>query len=194
MKKLANFMIDKRKIILLVFVILSVVCAIVSQNVKINDDITKYLPSSSETRIGMDKMEDEFDVEEASSSFHIMFQGLTEEEKQDIYHKLETEENVSSVEYDATEKHNKGEYTLYTINIDAPSDSEMAKTVYERIEEEYKQYPIETNGEVAQKNIVVLPTWILVVAVIGVLIILLIMCESYVVPFLFFFPFSLPFY
>ncbi len=180
-------MIDKRKIILLVFVILSVVCAIVSQNVKINDDITKYLPSSSETRIGMDKMEDEFDVEEASSSFHIMFQGLTEEEKQDIYHKLETEENVSSVEYDATEKHNKGEYTLYTINIDAPSDSEMAKTVYERIEEEYKQYPIETNGEIAQKNIVVLPTWILVVAVIGVLIILLIMCESYVEPFLFLF-------
>ena len=180
MKKLADFIVDKR-------IVLSVICAILSQNVKINDDITRYLPISSKTRIGMDKMEQEFDEKEESSSFNIMFKGLTENEKQEIYNKLKSEENVSSVDYDETEKYNRDDYTLYTVNVDAASDSVVAKNVYENIEEKYKHYDIETNGEIASKNIVVLPTWILVVSILGVLIILLFMCESYVEPFLFLF-------
>ncbi len=187
MKKLADFIVDKRKIIIFLFIVLSIICAILSQKVNINDDITKYLPSDSETRIGMDKMEEEFNGEEDSSSFSIMFKGLSKDEKQDIYSELENEENVSSVDYDESEEYNKDDYTLYTINVDDASDSELAKRVYENIEEKYKNYDIETDGEIANKNVVVLPTWILVVAVIGVLIILLIMCESYVEPFLFLF-------
>jgi predicted RND superfamily exporter protein len=186
-KKLADFIVDKRNVIIVLFIILSIICAILSQKVKINDDITKYLPSSSETRIGMDKMEEEFDEEEDSSSFNIMFKGLTEEEKQEIYAQLEEKENVASVDYDNTEDYNKDDYTLYTINVDSASDSELAKNVYESIKEDYKHYEIETNGEIASANVVVLPTWILVVAVTGVLIILLIMCESYIEPFLFLF-------
>jgi predicted RND superfamily exporter protein len=186
-KKLADFIVNKRNIIIILFIILSVICAILSQKVKINDDITKYLPSNSETRIGMDKMEEEFTGEEDSSSFNIMFKGLTEDEKQDIYKQLENKENIASVDYDNTEDYNKDDYTLYTINVDDASDSELAKNVYEGIKEDYKHYNIETDGEIAEENKVVLPTWILVVAVTGVLIILLLMCESYVEPFLFLF-------
>lgn len=187
MKKLADFIVNRRKIIIILFIILSIISTILSQKVEINNDITKYLPSDSETRIGMDKMAEEFDSKADTSSFSIMFKGLTEDEKQDIYNKLENEENVSSVDYDNTEDYNKDKYTLYTINVDEASDSELAKNVYEIIKEKYKDYDIETNGEIADENLVVLPTWILVVSVIGVLIILLIMCESYIEPFLFLF-------
>jgi predicted RND superfamily exporter protein len=184
MKKIANFIVEKSKIIIAFFIILSLICAFLSQKVVINNDITKYLPSDSETRIGMDKMEDDFEEEE-TSSFNIMFKGLTKEEKQDIYKQLEKEENVSSVDYDETEDYNKDDYTLYTVNVDATSDSELASNVYTNIKNEYKHYNIETNGDIAEENKVVLPTWILVVAIIGVLIILLIMSESYIEPFLF---------
>ena len=187
MKKITNFIVDKRKIILIIFIILAIVCAIVSQKVEINDDITKYLPSDSETRIGMDKMEEEFDQVEKSSSFNIMFKGLTEEDKEQIYSELSNQENVSSVDYDKTEEYNKEDYTLYTINVDEPSDSEISKEVYENIKEQYKKYDIETNGDIADSNLEILPTWILVVAITGVAIILIIMCESYVEPFLFLF-------
>ena len=187
MKKITNFIVDKRKIILIIFIILAIVCAIVSQKVEINDDITKYLPSDSETRIGMDKMEEEFDQPEKSSSFNIMFKGLTEEDKEQIYNELSNQENVFSVDYDKTEEYNKEDYTLYTINVDEPSDSKISKDVYENIIEQYKKYDIETNGDIADSNLEILPTWILVVAITGVAIILIIMCESYVEPFLFLF-------
>lgn len=187
MKKIADFIVDRRRIILIVFIALSIVCAVLSQKVKINDDITKYLPSDSETRIGMDKMEAEFKQNEESSSFNIMFRGLENDEKNLIFNELKSQENVASVDYDETEKYNKEEYTLYTVKVDSASDSEQAKNVYESIKEKYKLYDIETNGEIAQKNVVVLPNWILVVSITGVAIILLFMCESYIEPFLFLF-------
>lgn len=42
--------------------------------------MTEYLPSDSETKIGMDIMEKEFD-EEKESYLNIMFKNLTEDEK-----------------------------------------------------------------------------------------------------------------
>ena len=187
MKKISNFIVEKRNFIIPIFIILAIICVFTSQKVKINKDITEYLPSDSETRIGLDKMDEEFSDVNTTSSFSIMFKGLTDDEKQTILKELEETENVDSVDHDDSEDYNKGEYTLYTVNVDAKSDSETAKNVYEGIEEKYKDYDIETDGDIADENEVVLPTWILVVAVSGVIIILLFMCESYVEPFLFLF-------
>ncbi len=187
MKKISNFIVEKRNFIVPIFIILAIICVFTSQKVTINKEITEYLPNDSETRIGLDKMEEEFSDVTTTSSFRIMFKGLTTEEKENILEELKNAENIDSVEYDESEKYNIDDYTLYTINVDAKSDSDTAKEVYENIEEKYKDYNFETDGEIAEENLVVLPTWILVVAVSGVIIILLFMCESYVEPFLFLF-------
>lgn len=187
MKKISNFIVEKRNFIIPIFIILAIICVFTSQKVKINKEITEYLPSDSETRIGLDKMDEEFSDVNTTSSFSIMFKGLTDDEKQTILKELEETENVDSVNHDDSEDYNKDDYTLYTVNVDAKSDSEVAKNIYERIEEKYKDYDMKTDGDIADENEVVLPTWILVVAVSGVIIILLFMCESYVEPFLFLF-------
>lgn len=187
MKKISNFIVEKRNFIIPIFIILAIICVFTSQKVKINKDITEYLPSESETRIGLDKMDEEFSDVNTTSSFSIMFKGLTDEEKRTILKELEETDNVDSVNYDDSDDYNKGDYTLYTINVDTKSDSEIAKNVYEDIEEKYKDYDIETDGDIADENKDILPTWILVVAISGVIIILLFMCESYVEPFLFLF-------
>ena len=51
MRKITDFIIDKRYYVLGLFIILSIGCAILSQKVTINYDIAKYLPNTSETRI-----------------------------------------------------------------------------------------------------------------------------------------------
>ena len=61
----------------------------------------------------------------------------------------------------------------------------LASDVYKEIKNNYKDYKIYTSGEVSERNNPVLPTWIVVLAVGCALIILIIMCESYVEPFLF---------
>ncbi len=185
MKKITDFIINKRNYILILFIILSIVCAILSNKVQINDDITKYLPSTSETRQGMDIMESEFSEKENSSSFNLMIKNLSPEEKSKILEEITHIQGVDSVDYDETEKYNKDNYTLYTINVNSKADSEIATNVYKEVTEKYKDYEIETDGEISNQNMVILPMWIMVVAVLGVLIILLFMCESYIEPILF---------
>ena len=87
MRKFTDFIVNKRHIILVLFIILSIISAILSQKVEINYDIAKYLPSTSETRIGMDIMEEKF-KEIKSSSLNLMFEGLQEDEKTKVYDEL----------------------------------------------------------------------------------------------------------
>ena len=117
MKKFTDFIINKRHIILVLFIILSIISVILSQKVNINYDIAEYLPSTSETRKGMDIMEDKF-KEIKSSSLNLMFEDLQEDKKTEIYDELTQIKGVDSVNYDNTEDYNKDNYTLYVINVD----------------------------------------------------------------------------
>lgn len=184
MKKITDFIIDKRHIILILFIILSIVSVILSNTVNINYDIAEYLPSTSETRIGMNIMESKFKKIE-SSSLNLMFENLNEEEKTKIYEDLIHINGVSSVDYDNSENYNKDNYTLYVINIDNTADSKLAEDVFDEIIEKYENYTIYTSGNIADRYTDVLPFLIVVLAVVCALIILIIMCESYAEPFLF---------
>lgn len=184
MKKITDFIVNKRYLILIIFIILSIISVILSNQVNINYDIAKYLPSTSETRIGMDLMESKF-KEINSSSLNVMFNNLDETSKNEILDYLKNLEGVSSVDYDNTDNYNKDGYTLYVLNIDDKEDSAIAKTLYENITEHFEDYEMYTSGAIAERNADVLPMWIMAVAIGCALIILIIMCESYVEPFLF---------
>lgn len=184
MRKLTDFIVNKRHIILAVFIVLSIISVFLANKVNINYDIAEYLPSTSETRIGMDIMEKEF-KEIKESSLNVMFEGLQENQKGEIYNELTQINGVSSVDYDETEDYNKDGFTLYVINVDDTEDSKIAADVYKEIEKDYEDYQIYTSGAIADRNTPVLPTWIVVLAVACAMVILIIMCESYVEPFLF---------
>ena len=47
MKKITDFIVEKRYFILVLFLILTVVSLFLSNQVKVNHDMTKYLPDSS---------------------------------------------------------------------------------------------------------------------------------------------------
>lgn len=185
MKKITDFIVNKRNIILIFFIILTGVCAILSNHVTINHDMAKYLPNTSSVRKGMDIMEDEFQ-EQKSSSLNVMFQGLKKSEKKKICQELENIKGVSSVTYDIdSSDYNKKGYTLYIVNISDTEDSKISSSVYHKIEDKYEDEDIAMSGAVAEKNKTVLPAWIMIVAVGICFIILIIMCESYIEPVLF---------
>lgn len=184
MKKITDFIINKRHFILILFIILSIISAFMSKKVNINYDIAEYLPNTSETRIGMDIMEKEF-KEIKSSSLDVMFEDLQGDKKEEIYNELTQINGVSSVDYNNTEEYNKDNYTLYVINVDDTEDSKIATDIYNEVKTKYENYKIYTNGNISERNNPVLQTWIVALAVGCALIILIIMCESYVEPFLF---------
>ncbi len=183
MKKITEFIIDKRYFILIIFILLTIGCAFLSNKVVINYDIAKYLPDTSKMQIGMNIMEDEFsDVE--TSTLNVMFEGLTKD-KMTIKSELESISGVKEVEYDESDKYNKDNYTLYEVTVDDKKDSSTAKNVFNEISTKYQDDTIYMSGNIAEANKSVLPFWIIVLAVLSALVILLIMCESYVEPFLF---------
>ena len=184
MRKITDFIINNRHIILILFIILTVISAIVSTKVKTNYDMAEYLPDTSETRIGMDIMEEEFSETE-TSTLNIMFENLEDEEKLKIENDLKDIDGVEEVDYDDTEEYNKDKYTLYVISVKDEADSAKSRDVYNNVVEKYKDYTFYTSGNIYENNKTVLPVWIVALAVLSALVILLIMCESYVEPFLF---------
>ena len=186
MRKVTDFIIEKRNYVLTIFIILSVVSLYLSTKVNINYDLTEYLPSTSETRIGMDIMNDEF-PELDTSALNVMFKDLNSEDKNKIKEELENLDGVSSVSYDDTDKYNKDEYTLYEITVDGADDSKNAANVYNSVKDNYKDYEVYTSGAVATRNAPVLNIAVIALAIFCAMIILIIMCDSYVEPFLFLF-------
>ena len=80
MKKITDFIVEKRNLILIIFLIITAICLFLIPKVNINYDIAKYLPSDSPTRVGMDIMESDF-KEIKSSTLNIMFENLSKKEK-----------------------------------------------------------------------------------------------------------------
>lgn len=186
MKRITDFIVDHRYAILVLFIILSGVSLYVSTKVNINYDIAKYLPETSETRIGMNIMDEKFpEIEE--SNLNIMFKDLSEEEKSKKLEELKEFKNVASVDYDETEDYNKDGYTLYVVNVDDVSDSKTAEEVFTSIQEKYEDEEVYYSGSIANSNQEVLNIWVILLAIVAAMIILIIMCESYVEPFLFLF-------
>ena len=60
MEKLAAFIVDRRSVVFLVFVAAAIFCAVSRDWVQVNDDLTAYLPDTTETRQGLELMEREF--------------------------------------------------------------------------------------------------------------------------------------
>jgi len=182
MKKVTDFIVEHRNIILLIFIFLTGVCLYTSTKVNINSDITKYLPKTSETRIGKDIMDSSF-AEQKSSELNVMFKGLTSSEKESTLEKLEKIKGVSEVLHDDTDSYNNGEYTLYTIKVADYDHSKKAEKVYNEVVKNYKYEAM--SGSIYDEFKPVLQLWIVALAIGMAMIILTILSKSYIEPWLY---------
>ena len=73
MKKMASFLVDHRRIFLCLFLLLAAVSLALAGQVRINYDLTEYLPEDSRMKQGIRRMEQEslseYPIEITTSSF-----------------------------------------------------------------------------------------------------------------------------
>ena len=81
MQKIAAFIVKKRRLLLVVMLALAVVCAALMPFVGVNTDMTKYLPDSSQMKIGMDRMNEAFPDVAETYTIRVMFRGLDARDK-----------------------------------------------------------------------------------------------------------------
>ena len=182
MKKLTSLIVKFRYIFLVIFTVFAGVSLYLQTKVNINDDIMKYLPKNSETKIGNDIMNVEFS-KLSTSNLNVMFKDLSEKEKLKIYDKLSNVNGVSSVKYDSSSNYNKGKYTLYQVTVDDYSDSNLATNVYKRIN---RNFDVEgMSGTIFDENKPLLKNWIVIFAIACALLILIALNDYWFEPFLY---------
>jgi len=187
MRKITDFLVNHCYAIFAVFLALTGICAFLATKVTINKDIYAYMPADSETRLGLDIMNDEFDYD-ATSSYELMLKGVQQEKRAEIKAEIEQVEGVKSVSYNETDEYNRGEYVRYKISIDAPADSELCAKAFKEIHDKYRSdYELFEAGQANTFNGEVLQIHVAILAVGFALAILFIMSESWVEPILFFF-------
>lgn len=182
MKRITDFIVKWRLAFLIVFIALAIFGVYLSNKVNINDDIMKYLPKNSETKIGKDIMDKEF-IELKSSSINVMFKNLSKKEKDETLNKLKEIKGVSSVEYDDSKNYNKGNHTLYKLNVDDYSKSKTSKHVYDTLNNDFDVEAL--SGPINDEYKPVLQLWIVALAIGCALIILILLSESFTEPFLY---------
>lgn len=184
MKKLSELIVNKRKLILVIFLVLAAAGAVLQSYTVINNDMTQYLPKNSKTKQGMTVMEEEFGD---SSSMNLMFTGLTEQEKAEIQKTLSQMEYVDSVDYEADSgSYNRDGYTLYVVSAKYNAYSDEAGALLTAVEEEYRgSYDLSIGGAIIDGQKQGVDSLLILAAVALLIVVLFIMCSSWLEPILF---------
>ena len=179
MLKLARFIVDKRRAFYLVFLASFLFCAVSISKVRINDDITTYLPSYTETRRGLTLMEEEFIT---LGSANIMVSNITYDAAYNLSLKIEKIPGVSSVEFDDTQDHYHDSAALFTVSFDGEEDdpdTAAALLQVEQLLEGYDYYPSTTVGRDESATLMREMSYILLIAAVVIVAVLLFTSKSY---------------
>lgn len=179
MLKLARFIVDKRKAFFLAFLIAAVFCATSVSKVKINDDITSYLPETTETRRGLTLMEEEFTT---YGTARVMLSNVTREEAENVALALENIDGVTEVAFDDTEDHYRDSAALFDLTFDGEADDPAAVAAMEEVRTLVAGYDTSISTEVGldtsaklQKEMGI----ILIIAAVVIVAVLLFTSKSY---------------
>lgn len=129
---LANFIVNKRKAFLVLFAIACVYCAFCMNKTTVNQDITKYLPADSETRIGLTLMDEQFVT---YGSARIMVSNITWSDADALVTNLEQVKGVKEVAFDNSEDHYRGTNALFEVTFDGTEDDEVSKNAKKEVTE-----------------------------------------------------------
>ena len=121
LKKLSQQIVDKRVFIMIAFLAACIYCALSISRVRVNNDITSFLPPDTDTRRGLTIMENEFTT---YASANVMLTNTTYERASAAAEKIEELEHVTGVTFDDSPAHFVDSAALLTISFDGSSDDE----------------------------------------------------------------------
>ena len=181
MHKLARQIVERRNLVFL-FVILAAIFTVFSVWwVKVETDMTTYLPKTSETRMGLDIMDEQFTT---YGSADVMVANITPAEADELSDRLTELKGVQMLDYDDTTDHyNKDAVSaLYSITFDYPEDDDQCLEALDRVKEYLADYDIYVStslGNTQQETIDAEVRVIMVYVAVIIVIVLLLTSQTY---------------
>lgn len=171
MIKICGFIVDKRNLFFLLFGILIIFSAVSRNWVNVENSMSHYLPDSTETKQGLDLMEQEFIT---YGTCDVMVANVSYEQAESIERKLAFIPGVFMVDFDDTEEHYFNGSSYYNVTFDYDEKDDQCLKVLDRVKEElggYDYYLSTTLGDIEaeliaeEMNVIVVLVALVVVTV-----------------------------
>lgn len=149
MVKLSTLIVDKRKGFYLVFILLILYSLVSMNRVKVNNDLTSYLPDTTETRQGLDLMEEQFVT---YGTARVMVCNVTYEEAEELARRIEEMEGVSMLDFDHTEEYYHDMEALFKLTFDGAAGDEDSLEHLNQVLEELAEYDVYYSSDIGQEE------------------------------------------
>lgn len=172
LERIAAFIVDKRKAFYLLYIGFAIFCVFSSGWVKVNDDLTSYLPESTETRRGLTIMEEEFTT---FGTNRVMVDNIAFAQADELAEKIRVVKGVKELKFENTDEYFKDGAALFSITYDGTATDEVSLDALDKVKEILDGYDVYVTGDTGNDASASLDAEIQVVMVIAVVIILLVL-------------------
>ena len=172
MLKICGFIVDKRNLFFLVYAIICIF-SIFSRNwVQVENNLSEYLPVTSETSRGLNLMKEQFVT---YGSVKVMVANVSYDEALAIKKEVEQMDGVFSVDLDDTDKHYNNGSALFDITFEYDEREDECLVLLQRVKDYFSDYDHylstslgDTQSELINEEMKVI-SLLVVVVVVGVL-------------------------
>lgn len=172
MERLAGFIVEKRYLFILIFIGLCIMSIFTSNSVRVDEDLTNYLPDDSETRQGLAIMEREFIT---YGDARVMVSNITYAKAEELASMLREVDGVKSVEISQDPEHFKDAAALFEVTFEGEKLDGIAIQGVEHVREALSGYDTYIYTEVGNPTGIILEKEMNMVLVILVCIIILVL-------------------
>lgn len=172
MEKIATFIVDKRNLFFLLYAFALIFSIVATGWVKVENDITTYLPEDTETRQGLTVMNDNFVT---YGTARVMISNVTYETAENICSDLESIDGVTSVDFDDTTDHYKSASALFSVTFDGTTTDDISVHALHTIRDMLAGYDTYIDTEVGVDTSADLQSEMSVILVLAAIVIVLVL-------------------
>ena len=172
MEKIATFIVDKRNLFFLLYAFALIFSIVATGWVKVENDITTYLPEDTETRQGLTVMNDNFVT---YGTARVMVSNVTYETAENICSDLESIDGVTSVDFDDTTDHYKSASALFSVTFDGTATDDISVHALHTIRDMLAGYDTYIDTEVGVDTSADLQSEMSVILVLAAIVIVLVL-------------------
>ena len=170
--RISTFIVDKRNLFFLLYIFALIFCVFSMNWVKVENDVTKYLPEDTETRQGIVAMNENF---APIATAQVMVSNITYETAQELYDTLVEIDGVAAIVFDDSADHYTKASALYDINFTGGNFDQVSLDAVAQIRNVLQGYDTAIYTTVGYDENAMLDQEMLTILIVAVVIILLVL-------------------
>ena len=176
MEKVAAFIVDKRNLFFLLYIFALIFSVIARSWVQVENDITTYLPDSTETRQGLTVMNDNFVT---YGSARVMVSNVSYDTALELQAAIEDIDGVTEAVFDDSAGHYTGAAALFDVTFDGTETDPVSVQAMEEIRQTLAGYDLYVDTRVGVDDSAQLESeMVVIVAVAAVIIVVVLLLTS----------------